>query len=648
MKKTFFLTLLAASAGSLLLAEDGGTVVNGYNDSNPNPAEGPTVFYGEKTENEDATGAEVSLAPGEAGYTVAEVYGGCSASGNASNNFVHAEGTNELGISVDGRIVGGQSSSGDASGNTIILDNVQGAHEGVYGGWSASGAANGNTVTVVGGNLDKVVGAYSGTVSGNNRVILVGGGPYIPDSKNTLGIYVPESQDPLRIIGKNMTLGEVRGYEGNTHPESSASLDVYGTGVSAESIGNFTSVQFDLCPCLGPDMTILTISGDGDTDLTGVAVSLEPQWGIPHLVYGDRVTLIKAAGEGKLTGVDTESITFKKGRYEGFKGTVTLSEDATALILTVDYIGNDPVTSEESVKSVLETRANAMALVNGGADFLVGNGIWQVKRTAAAGRMQGAGAALPFVAVGGSSLRHETGSHIKAHGLNLAVGLARQVNSHAIGAGFEHGFSNYDSYVHNLHASGKSKSWGGALLGDWNLGAGWHMDTIARVGKVRNTYSAATCGPVGYNESSTYAGASIGFAYMQKTGEHGAFDTYLRYLYNHVNGGNACLTGGRHAHFRGINSNRTVLGTRYLHDVSATTRAYAGAGWMQQYGSGAHGNVDGHTGPTPSLGGASGLFELGVQYTPPGNRGIGVDANITGWVGTQRGISGGIGLRYAF
>lgn len=619
----------------------GDTIVNGATCTDPEVPDENTTFYGAISEEGTAANGHVTLTKSEdwVSYIVGTVVGGCGA--GAENNFLHA-----TAATVQQKIYGGYANKLDANNNTVILDNVHGKGENTlvaYAALAEEGTASNNTIIVAGGELDAVVGAEARMTGTNNHVILVGTGPHID---------VQDGETTHRIYGKEMRLGLVVGNNCGDMANSTAALDVYGTGITAKNIGGFTSIQFDLCPCLQPGMTIITLDGEKVTNLTGVAISLEPKGTSTHLKQGDQVTLIKT--NGTIEGVDTKVITFKSGKFSKFTGSVTLSDDLTALILTVDFLGNedpyepDPLTEPSSVKSVLETRANAMALVNGGADFLVSNGIWQVRRAAAAGSRQDAGVTLPFVAVGGSSLRHETGSHIKANGMNLAVGIARQVNEHAIGAAFEYGFSNYDSYVDSLHANGKSKAWGAALLGDWNLGAGWHMDTIARVGKVRNSYSANIGGPVSYNESSTYAGASIGFGYMQKAGENGAFDTYLRYLYSHVNGGNATLSSGNHAHFRGVNSNRTVLGTRYVHELNTTTRAYAGAGWMQQYGCGAHGNVDGYTGPTPSLGGASGLFELGLQYTPAGGKGIGVDVNVTGWVGTQRGISGGIGLRYAF
>ena len=622
---------------------DGDTIVEGATHTEPLEPKGDTTFYGVISEGGTAENGHITLSKSEQSmpYLVKAVCGGAGAA--AENNYLHA-----TDATVTSIIVGGSASKDAANNNTVVLDNVRGKVDGLphaYAAMAKKGTADNNTLIIAGGVLGDICGTDTLMEATNTHVILVGTGPFYD---------VKDGNTTHRIWGKEMSLGYVIGnnsYQGMAN--STAMLDVYGTGITAANIGGFTGIQFDLCPCLQPGMTIITLNGGGVTNLTGVAISLEPKGNSTHLQQGSQVTLIKT--NGTITGVDTKAITFKSGNFSKFTGSVTLSEDQTALILTVDFIGNDPIVPERdpltepsSVKSVLETRANAMALVNGGADFLVSNGIWQVRRTAAAGSRQDAGVTLPFVAVGGSSLRHETGSHIKANGMNLAVGIARQVNEHAIGAAFEYGFSNYDSYVDSLHANGKSKAWGAALLGDWNLGAGWHMDTIARVGKVRNSYSANIGGPVSYNESSTYAGASIGFGYMQKAGENGAFDTYLRYLYSHVNGGNATLSSGNHAHFRGVNSNRTVLGTRYVHELNTTTRAYAGAGWMQQYGCGAHGNVDGYTGPSPSLGGASGLFELGLQYMPAGGKGIGVDVNVTGWVGTQRGISGGIGLRYAF
>ncbi|MCQ2371078.1 MAG: autotransporter outer membrane beta-barrel domain-containing protein [Akkermansia sp.] len=667
MKKSLFIALLMAAACPSALAIVGGTThVEGYTASDPDPAAGSTTFYGAKTEGRAAEGATVTLTDGTpVDYVVDTVYGGWSdtlATGNtviadqaevekyiiggyglgdtdlvaADNNFVRVT-SSRVGSSV----CGGVGDYGDVEGNTVFLDHVTGDEPQVYGGRSSAGEARNNTVVVAGGELGDIVAGNGAAGSIDNHVILVGKGP-------SFEYEVPGRMDTVRIIGGAMDLGRVSGYL-TVVPDNSATLDIYGTGVTATSIENFTTLNFDLCPCLEPGMTIVTLDGGEITDLEGVAINLTPQGHSTQLEKGSTVTLIRSTN-GSITGLDGRNVSFRTTDFfTTFKGTVAVEDDDKALVLHVTDIreaGNIP--AGDIVKSVLETRAQSTAMVNGGADFMMSNGIWHARHAAENARNQARAAIAPFVAVGGSRLRYNTGSHIKSSGFNLATGLTGMVGGNALAAAFEYGDSSYDSYVHDLHANGKGRSWGGALLGDWELGAGWHMDTVARVGKVRNTYNADIDGPVDGRTSSTYAGASIGFGNVQQVGTDCEFDTYLRYLYTRINGGHACLSRGSRARFRSVNANRTVLGTRFLYAVAENSRIYAGAGWLQQYGGGSHGTVDGVSGPSPSLKGASGFFELGTQLAYPDNRNLAFDFNVTGWVGTQRGVSVGAGVRYAF
>lgn len=667
MKKSLFIALLmAAACPSALASASGTTHVEGYTFSDPDPAYASTTFYGVKTEAGAASDATVTLSSGEeVNYTVKSVYGGRSttlvtdntviANGaeveqkliggytegvadqvSASNNFVHA-----ISTSAGKYICGGGTIYGIAAGNTVILEHVNAENADVYGGYAEAGETRNNTVIVAGGHLGDIVAGCSYAASVGNHVILVGTGPRI-------NYNVPGQPEPILVYGDVMELGTVSGCY-TLKPGDSATLDVYGTGVTATNIENFTTLKFDLCPCLQPGMTIVTLNGGETTELGGVSIILEPQGRSTHLEAGSTVTLIHT--NGNISGFAKQNVTFRKGLFSVFEGTVSLQNEAQDLVLQVKEIRKDSDNPQagDVVKSVLETRAQATAMVNGGADFMMSNGIWHARHAAQNADLKTSRAATaPFVAVGGSFMRHNTGSHIKSNGMNLATGVSGMVDGHAMAAAFEYADSSYDSYVNDIHANGKGRSWGAALLGDWNLGAGWHMDTVGRVGKVRTTYNASIGGPVDYSNSSTYAGVSIGFGNVQKVGTSGEFDTYLRYLYTRINGGNAHLNTGDSARFRSVNANRTVLGTRYLYAVAENSRVYAGAGWMQQYGGGSHGTVDGVTGPSPSLKGASGFFELGTQLAYPDNHNLGFDFNVTGWVGTQRGVSVGAGIRYAF
>ena len=641
MKKSLFIALLmAAACPSALAFVVGTTHVDGYTAIDPYPAFGPTIFYGMKTGAGEACDATVTLYSGEeVPYVVDSVYGGyaegTSGELGAGCNLVHA-----TDASVETYICGGEANHGDAEYNSVVLDHVTGNGTLVFGGVAYDGVARNNTVVVAGGELGDVAAARGSAGAVDNHVILVGKGPHI-------NFEVPGRQgESIHIYGAEMDLGYVAGYV-STVPGNTATLDIYGTGVNASDIQNFTTLNFDLCPCLEPGMTIVTLDAGLTTDLTGVAINLEPKGRTTQLEKGSTVTLIST--NGSITGLDERNVTFRKGLFSSFSGSLAVENDGTALVLHVTDIKEEgDIPEADVVKSVLETRAQATAMVNGGADFLMSTGIWHARHAAQDADRQDRGATAPFVAVGGSFMRHDTGSHIKSDGLNLATGFSGMVDGHAMGLAFEYADSSYDSYVNDIHANGKGRSWGGTLLGDWYLGAGWHMDTVGRVGKVRTTYNADLGGPVDFRTSSTYAGASIGFGNVQKAGAHGEFDTYLRYLYTRINGGNAHMNTGDAARFRSVNANRTVLGTRYLYAVAENSRVYAGAGWMQQYGGGSHGTVDNVTGPSPSLNGASGFFELGTQLAYPDNHNFGFDFNVTGWVGTQRGVSVGAGIRYAF
>ncbi len=71
----------------------------------------------------------------------------------------------------------------------------------------------------------------------DNHVILVGKGPHI-------NFEVPGRQgESIHIYGAEMDLGYVAGYV-STVPGNTATLDIYGTGVNASDIQNFTTLNF--------------------------------------------------------------------------------------------------------------------------------------------------------------------------------------------------------------------------------------------------------------------------------------------------------------------------------------------------------------------------------------------------------------------
>ena len=104
------------------------------------------------------------------------------------------------------------------------------------------------------------------------------------------------------------------------------------------------------------------------------------------------------------------------------------------------------------------------AFLGASGDLIAGSGMASASTEAA-----GAGGFAPFAAIGGSSLRHETGSHVTVRGMNLAVGFAREVmhgsDRTLFGPIVEYGRGSYDSYLDDgTHGEGDTHYVGGGLF----------------------------------------------------------------------------------------------------------------------------------------------------------------------------------------
>ena len=93
---------------------------------------------------------------------------------------------------------------------------------------------------------------------------------------------------------------------------------------------------------------------------------------------------------------------------------------------------------------------------------------------------------------------------------------------------------------------------------------------------------------------------------------------------------------------------REDLGTRVNHKVSDKATVYAGAAWMHEYDGDARVSVQGDMSPAPSMGGSSGMLEVGTTLALFGSERVLLNLNVSGWTGVQRGISGGAGISVAF
>lgn len=100
--------------------------------------------------------------------------------------------------------------------------------------------------------------------------------------------------------------------------------------------------------------------------------------------------------------------------------------------------------------------------------------------------------------------------------------------------------------------------------------------------------------------------------------------------------------------FDAVNSLRAKAGARYVYGVSDSAEIYVGGAFEREFGGDAKGfnyalnkNIQ-----SPSLKGNSGIFEAGASAAVTDHLTLGAD--VQGYMGLKRGISGGIRAEYKF
>ena len=257
-----------------------------------------------------ATGASVTVESGTVGHEapVADVYGGYSWYGDATNNTVTVSGGTVGGFGM-GFLYGGHSVYGNAANNTVTISGGT-VKNTVYGG-NSGGDATGNTVTISGGKVNRDV--YGGLARNGSA------------KNNTVILSRQGSEAPPDING---TL--FGGYSEFGGAVSNNTLQVEAVGLSAPQIKNFDTYRFVLPSDIKANDTMLTLknqSADLTIDGTKVDMAVAKDGGL-NIDFGESVTLLHKTGGGgafsvqNLTGavqtskLDGESTGFDVMKYK--------------------------------------------------------------------------------------------------------------------------------------------------------------------------------------------------------------------------------------------------------------------------------------------------------------------------------------------
>ena len=588
---------------------------------------------------------------------------------------------------------------------TVIVDEDAPPYKGylageIYGGMSLS-EASGNTVTVSGGKLDMAT--ICGGIAGASWDFEQKTKPQAND--NTVNILAPVTLGAL--------LGGVIVQPGGMHDYSSGAgntLNVAAKNVTAVFAGGFQNMNFYLPGDIANGDTMLTVytpknrsdfpevmpvwiadkynlqedgtmstdaggnilSTSNPTDLTNVTFGVAALQGV-NLEVGNTVNLIvdenglktdaelKTAdsatlGEARFITADPETY----GVDDEYKFTIN-KVDNTTIAATVT--SKEKKRNVDEMKSPAETRESVMTMVNMGADLLAGSGMRNAADAAAAETSSdgsqaasGTGGFAPFAAVGGSSLRAESGSHVNTKGIGLALGFAREIRNSKgkllFGPVVEYGYGRYDSYQDDgTKADGKAHYWGLGVIAKQTNDSGLYYEGSLRVGRTGSDYKRNDGGAADYDSKATYFGAHLGVGKLVDIGHKNTLDYYGKYFYSHTGGDDVTIQtafGPRPASFGSVNSHRLRVGARVTHELNEKNKIYGGLAYQYEFKGDARVtyNNDGST-PSPSVKGSSGLIELGWQVKP-GKSPMVIDLGVTGWVGKQRGVTANLQAVWTF
>ena len=470
----------------------------------------------------------------------------------------------------------------------------------VYGGYSTGGDATGNTVTLSGATASQMnicggASASGGQVSANTLV--VDGG-----AENTV-----------------------------------------------KSVQNFDAIQFQNLNWQ-KDGVALKIAGAGkDNELANTSVQVENLVlaAEEHVRVGDRMTFIQS---NKDTGLSlnnvsvTEDVSFSQGVATVGQLSMGLEGATHNLVGKITEKSLNPQTL-----TIAENRTAAAAFLNQGADIaadsldLLGSDYKYGLRT--------------FGAVYGSRSTYDAAGDLKINGWSEIVGLG---NVHRKGDGdlswgifYENGTGNYRTWneFNNemFRGDGSLLYNGGGAAVRYKQDNGWYYEASVRAGTLSasmdNAVKDGNGNSYGFDSDSTYWGAHAGVGKVIET-EQGEWNVYGKYFHTDIDGDSFAIAGDAFT-FDSLTSDRLRLGARYTADKAKRWSLYYGLAWEYEFTGDSHMRAAGMNAPEQSLGGSTGIAEIGTVWQPDDSPWQ-ANINLKGYAGEREGVSGMVQLAYTF
>ena len=595
-----------------------------------------------------AQGNKVEVTVG--GKVTGAIRGGISAYGSANENTVNVAGT-VTGMVTGGHANGSGNNAGTANSNQITVSGTAG--DAVVGGWSVGGSAQANRIEITGTATvtGAIYGGYAGGGSSNvdsNSILIegssIGGdiyGGYTAGSgnanNNSITIRGAVDLSNRTIYGGSSNSGNAK--TGNT-------LRFENTGGNIKAIKNIDVLGVS---ALADNSKALTITNGAADDLANTTVRLIAA--DDGLQVGKQITLLTANNAGVITNstaLDQSSLKKSSNKFISYDFEEVKGQ-SDKIVVTVT--GKEADTA--NARALAESRAAGVALLNQSSDLLIDQGFGAVKFNGEDVVKDTYG----FAITGGSSIRYNTGSFVKANGFSLIAGLAQKTTvDNGVwhwGAFFENGHSNYSTHNDGVDGAvrgdGDATYNGGGILARFDSAGGMYGEASMRAGSIKNKFGGfAYNGGIGsYEDRSTYYGAYLGLGQQRQLSKNTSLDIYGKYFYTHQQGSDFEVLGEQ-VTTAAVKSSRMQLGGRLTKQVTAEVSYYGGVAWEYEFDGAADMAVAGADLAAPSLKGSSGIVEMGIRLKPSKTDKITLDLGAQGHFGKRRGFSGGLQINYSF
>ena len=488
----------------------------------------------------------------------------------------------------------------------------------------------------------------AGVISGSGSLKKEGAGRLVLSSANTYSGNTEITAGTLELTGSGniasdriILNGGTRFIPGVASLRNLRNIDVHGSSTWTGNLdASGKNLSFFVPGSLASNRTMLAVEGTATLDQgTTVHAGLH---GRVSMRPGDTINLVSA----------TEQLLDTGSNLHGTQALLTAGATVDyAIDLAVDTQNNrltgriEGGGANDAAKTLSQGYLGGMGVLNSGSDLATSIGIAKARAVSGTGS-SGTGS---FGAIGGSSLRNKTGSHVDTNGISLVAGIAHgqtvELGRLTLGGFIEYGTASYDTY--NAFSRGNGDAWhfGAGVLGRLDFASNVYAEGSARAGVLKNDFTGAD---TAYDASSAYYSLHVGGGYILDISEKNSLDLYGKFFWTHLGSESLTLQTGESVRFDSVNSTRLRAGTRLNFATTTSVSPYVGLAYEYEFDGKAKATTNGFDISAPSLKGGSGIAEMGLSVQPSPSRPLFVDIGLQGYAGKREGVTGNIQLRYRF